>query len=163
APARVLRGSGELAETRAAFAEMIRRFVRFAAAHPELNRIMVHEATSDGGRLTWMTKRHVKPLYDTVRPLWRRLRAGGMAAPMDERLCHYVMVGAASLLYVNAPEARLLPGIEPTAPRWVEAHADGLVAMLLPIDAPPRDAIGTVVRPKRRRPHAVLPVPSRRR
>ena len=27
------------------FAEVIRRFVRFAAAHPELNQIMVHEAT----------------------------------------------------------------------------------------------------------------------
>jgi hypothetical protein len=47
-------------------------------------------------------------------------------------LFHYVLVGAASLLYVNAPEARLLTGIEPTSPRWVETHAEGLVAMLLP-------------------------------
>jgi hypothetical protein len=42
------------------------------------------------------------------------------------------MVGAASLVYVNAPEARLLTRIEPTADRWVDAHAEGLVAMLLP-------------------------------
>jgi len=116
----------------AVFAEMIRRFVRFAARHPELNRIMVHEATAESGRLTWLTDRHVRPLYDTVRPLWRRLRAAGIAAPIDERLFHWVMVGAASLVYVNAPEARLLTGIEPTAPQWVETHADGLVAMLLP-------------------------------
>jgi hypothetical protein len=79
-----------------------------------------------------MTERHVRPLYDTVRALWRRLRAAGIAAPIDERLLHYVMVGAASLPYVNAAEARLLTGIEPTAARWVETHADGLVAMLLP-------------------------------
>ena len=79
-----------------------------------------------------MTQRHVKPLYDTVRPLWRRLRKAGIAAPIDDRLFHYVMVGAASLVYVNAPEARLLTGIEPTAARWVKTHADGLVAMLLP-------------------------------
>jgi hypothetical protein len=117
---------------------MIRRFVHFAARHPELNRIMVHEATSDGGRLAWMTQRHVKPLYDTVRPLWRRLRAAGIAAPIDDRLFHYVLVGAASLLYVNAPEARLLTGIEPTAARWVDTHAEGLVAMLLPNAAAPR-------------------------
>src|SRR5262249_23203993 len=100
--------------------------------HPELNQIMVHEATTESGRLTWMTKRHVKPLYDTVRGLWRRLRAAHIAAPIDERLFHYVMVGAASLLYVNAPEARLLTGIEPTAPGWVETPAEGLVATLLP-------------------------------
>lgn len=113
-------------------AEMIRRFVRFAARHPELNRIMLHEATSDSGRLAWMAQRHVKPLYDGVRKMWKALRRAGIAAPIDERLFHYVMVGAASLVYVNAPEVRILSGIEPTSPRWVEAHAEGLIAMLLP-------------------------------
>lgn len=122
----------DMAEVAAAFAEIIRRFVRFAASHPELCQIMLHEATAESSRLTWMAERHVKPLYDTVRPLWRRLREAGIAAPIDERLFHYVMVGAASLVYVNAPEARLLTGIEPTAERWVEAHAEGLVATLLP-------------------------------
>jgi AcrR family transcriptional regulator len=131
-PARVLGGSGDLAETTAAFAEMIRRFVRFAAQHPELNRIMVHEATAESDRVKWITERHVQPLYATVRRLWRRLRKAGIAAPIDDRLFHYVLVGAASMVYVNAPEARLLTGIEPTAPRWVEVHAEGLVATLLP-------------------------------
>src|SRR5262245_16020715 len=41
------RSDRELAD---AFAELIRRFVRFAAAHPELNRIMVHEATARSER-----------------------------------------------------------------------------------------------------------------
>jgi TetR/AcrR family transcriptional regulator len=135
-------GSADVAELAATFGEMIRRFVRFAARHPELNQIMVHEATAKSGRLEWMTERHVKPLYDTVRPWWRRLRAAGVAAPIDARLFHYVLVGAASLLYVNAAEARLLTRIEPTADRWVDIHAEGLVAMLLP-NAPPtvrRDA-----------------------
>jgi AcrR family transcriptional regulator len=131
-PADGRRTSGSVTEIAADFAEMIRRFVRFAARHPELNQIMVHEATAEGGRLAWMAERHVKPLYRTVRSLWRRLREAGIAAPIDERLFHYVMVGAASLVYVNAPEARLLTGIDPRAHRWVEAHADGLVAMLLP-------------------------------
>jgi AcrR family transcriptional regulator len=122
-----------MAET---FAEIVRRFVRFAARRPELNQIMVHEATEESGRLAWMTERHVKPLYDALRPLWRLLREAGIAAPIDDRLIHYVLVGAASLVYVNAPEARLLTGIEPTDARWVEAHAAGIVAMLLP-NAPP--------------------------
>src|SRR5262245_1284702 len=39
-------------EIAADFAEGIRRFVRFAARHPELNRIMVHEATAESDRLT---------------------------------------------------------------------------------------------------------------
>jgi len=43
-----------------------------------------------------------------------------------------VIVGAASLPFVNAPEARLLTGVEPTDAAWVDAHANGLVATLLP-------------------------------
>lgn len=139
--------TGDVSEIAAIVAEMIRRFVHFAARHPELNRIMVHEATSESGRLTWMTQRHVKPLYDLVRPLWRRLRKAAIAAPIDDKLFHYVMVGAASLVYVNAPEARLLTGIEPTARPWVEAHAEGLVATLLP--NAPKALRGLPLRPKR--------------
>jgi TetR/AcrR family transcriptional regulator len=116
----------------ATFAEAIRRFVRFAAAHPELNRIIVHEATEDSDRLRWMVERHVRPLYDVTRAVWQRLRDAGIAAPIDPAMVHYVIVGAGSLPFVNAPEARLLTGAEPTDPAWVEAHADGLVATLLP-------------------------------
>jgi len=114
------------------FADMIRRFVRFAAAHPELNRIMVYEATAASGRLTWMTETYVRPLYEAIRIAWGRLRDAGEAAPVDPAMVHYVLVGAASLPFVNAPEARELTGIEPTDTAWVEAHADGLVATLLP-------------------------------
>ena len=106
--------------------------MRFAAAHPELNQIMVHEATEDSDRLRWMVERHVRPLYDAIRAVWQRLRDAGIAAPIDPATVHYVIVGAASLPFVNAPEARLLTGAEPTDPAWVDAHADGLVATLLP-------------------------------
>ena len=43
-------------------AEIFRRFVRFAAEHPELNRIMVQEATEDSDRLHRTIERHVRPL-----------------------------------------------------------------------------------------------------
>jgi AcrR family transcriptional regulator len=125
-------GTGDPAELASAFAEAIRRFVRFAAEHPELNQIMVHEATEDSDRLHWMIEHHVRPLYDATRDVWQRLRDAGIAAPIDPAMVHYVIVGAASLPFVNAPEARLLTGAEPTDPAWVEAHADGLVATLLP-------------------------------
>src|SRR5580658_10565278 len=47
-----------------AFAEGIRRFVRFAAEHPELNQIMVHEGTAASDRLMWITETHIKPFFD---------------------------------------------------------------------------------------------------
>jgi TetR/AcrR family transcriptional regulator len=125
-------GADDPGQLASAFAEAVRRFVRFAAAHPELNQIMVHEATEDSDRLRWMVERHVRPRYDAIRVVWQRLREAGIAAPIDPTMVHYVIVGAASLPFVNAPEARLLTGAEPTDATWVEAHADGLVATLLP-------------------------------
>ena len=128
----LLDGSDEPVEVGVALAEGIRRFVRFAAHHPELNQIMVHEATEDSDRLRWMVERHVRPLYDAVRASWQRLRDAGIAAPIEPTMVHYVIVGAASMPFVNAPEARLLTGVEPTDPGWVDTHADGLVRTLLP-------------------------------
>jgi TetR/AcrR family transcriptional regulator len=116
----------------AAFADAIRRFVRFAAEHPELNQIMVHEGTAASDRLTWMTETHVKPVFEAIRPAWQILRDAGVAAPIDSEILYYVLIGAASLPYVNAPEVRLLTGQDPKNPTWMDAHANGLVAILLP-------------------------------
>jgi AcrR family transcriptional regulator len=122
----------EMPQIAAGFADGIRRFVRFAAEHPELNQIMVHEGTAASDRLAWMTETHVKPFFNGIRPAWQRLRDAGVAAPIDNEILYYVLVGAASLPYVNAPEVRLLTGRDPSEPPWIAAHADGLVAILLP-------------------------------
>jgi len=113
-------------------AEMIRRFVCFAAEHPELNRIMVQEATEDSDRLHRMVERHVRPWYDATTAAWERLRDAGIAAPIEAANAYWVIVGAASLPFVNAPEVRILAGAEPADPAWVAKHADGVVATLLP-------------------------------
>ena len=47
-------------------------------------------------------------------------------------MVHYVIVGAASLPFVNAPEARLLTGTEPTDASLGRDPRRGIVAMLLP-------------------------------
>jgi len=125
-------GGVEVAQLAAAFAEGIRRFVAFAAEHPELNQIMVHEGTAASERLTWMTQTHVRPVFDGIRPAWQILRQAGIAAPIDNDILYYVLIGAASLPYVNAAEVRLLTRRDPNDATWIGAHADGLVAILLP-------------------------------
>jgi AcrR family transcriptional regulator len=122
----------EVSVLAAAFADGIRRFVRFAADHPELNQIMVHEGTAPSDRLTWMTDTHIKPVFNGIRPAWQMLRDAGVAAAIDSEILYYVLIGAASLPYVNAAEVRLLTGRDPKSPHWIESHADGLAAILLP-------------------------------
>lgn len=116
--------------TRSGFATNIRAFVRAAAGLPELNRIMVQEATIDSERLQWIVERHTRPRFEVVTEQWRRLRSGGLVADVDETVLYYSLVGAASLAYVNAPEARLL-GHDTLAESFIEAHAEALVTVFL--------------------------------
>ena len=116
----------------AAFADGIRRFVTFAAQHPELNQILVHEGTADSDRLSWMTNTHVKPIFDAISAVWPILRQAGIAAQVDSDIVYYLLIGGASIPYVNAPEVRLLTGHDPQSTTWITAHADALITVLLP-------------------------------
>jgi AcrR family transcriptional regulator len=89
--------AGELARR---FGDAIRRFVRFAARHPELNRLMVHEGCTPTDRLRWLTDQHIRPIHVLIAATWIRLRDAGIAAPMPVEVVHHVLVGAASLPYV---------------------------------------------------------------
>ncbi|WP_232425713.1 TetR/AcrR family transcriptional regulator [Mycobacterium sp. JS623] len=122
----------EVSELAAAFADGIRGFVRFAAEHPELNQIMMHEGTTPSERLTWLTETHIKPFFTGIRAAWQMLRDAGVAAPIDSDIVYYVLIGASALPFVNAAEVRLLTGRDPKSPNWIDAHAEGLVSTLLP-------------------------------
>jgi TetR/AcrR family transcriptional regulator len=122
----------EVGELAAAFADGIRRFVFFAAEHPELNQIMVIECTTANDRSAWMTQTYAKPFFYGIRASWKVLRKAGIAAQIDDDIAYYVIIGAASLPYVNAPEVRQLTGRDPNNVKWIKAHAEGLVAILLP-------------------------------
>ena len=119
---------------REAIAQGIRALVRAVSQVPELNRMMVQEATEDSERLAWIVDRHVRRRFALVSELWRAVSdepGTTHLADVDESIVYYTLVGGASLIYVNAPEARRLTGCEPTNPTLVDAHADALVTMLL--------------------------------
>ena len=107
----------------------IRAYVRFVAAHPELFRLMVGEGTSDDPRMHWLVDKHLKPLYETSRH---------GAPEVDEELrphLHYVMAGAASVIFAVAPECRQLTGLDPTTSEAVERHANLVADLLVPAEA----------------------------
>ncbi len=117
-------------DDRALFAAVVRSLVVFAARRPELNRIMMHEGTAPGPRLDWLVANHLKRRHRDLALRWKRLTRSGDAAALSADILFHVLIGAASLLYANAPEARLL-GVDPDDPAVVDAHAEALVSMLL--------------------------------
>jgi len=106
--------------------EGIRLFVRFAAAHPELFRFMLEAGKSDDERMQWLVDSHLGPMYELLPTV-------GAAAegPLRPHL-QYILVGAGSVIFAVAPEARRLTGLDPAKPEAIEAHADVVANLLVP-------------------------------
>ncbi|MEO1059850.1 MAG: TetR/AcrR family transcriptional regulator [Actinomycetota bacterium] len=117
-------------DPQAAMEALIRGLVRFASTHPELSRLMMHEGTTPGPRLAWLVDTKLQRRHATIAAAWQELLDDGTVAPIDADLLYHSVIGAASLIYANAPEAVLL-GIEPADPDLVRRHEDALVALFL--------------------------------
>src|SRR4030095_7732383 len=94
---------------------------RFAAAHPELHRFMVEEGKNDGPRLQWLLDRHVRPLYEASRELVEAAQREGALLRIDPVHLHYILIGAATHLFVMAAEVRRLTGDDPMPEGMIEA------------------------------------------
>ena len=117
-------------DVRALFAASIRGLVEFAARQPELNRIMMHEGTAPSDRLEWLTDTHIRHRVERMRRPWDYLVATGQAPPIAVEIMFYMLIGAASLMYANAPEAQML-GVDTNDPSIINTHSAALIAMFL--------------------------------
>lgn len=124
---------------------MVRRYVRFAAAHPELHRLMMQEGKTDGPRMQWLVDRHVRPLYALSTRLIADAQRHGVVPNVPPLHLHYLLIGAVAHLFVVAPECRHLTGHDPLRAAAIEAHADAISAVLFG----PAAAVRTPAKPRR--------------
>jgi len=119
---------------------LMRDFVRFAAAHPQLHRLMVQEGRRDGARMQWLVDHHVRPLYELTRDLIEAAQREALLPQTPPLHLYYALVGAASLPFVMAPECKRLTGIDPLQQAVIDTHADTIAALLLGLARMPRAA-----------------------
>jgi TetR/AcrR family transcriptional regulator len=108
----------------------VRRFVHFVARHPEFMRLMNDEAKRDSPRMRWLTDRFVRPMSQAVGVHVERAQAAGLLAPISAVSLRYIALGAAGLIFSQAPECKYLTGVDPTEPEFAERHADALIHLL---------------------------------
>jgi len=110
---------------------LLRRFVAFVARRPEFMRLMNDEGKRDGPRLRWLADRHVGPMSNALRERIERAQASGLLPGVAPVSLFYIALGAAGLVFSQAPECAYVTGVDPTDPAFAEAHADTLVRLLL--------------------------------
>ena len=109
---------------------LVREFVLFSAARPQLHRIITQECKADSPRMDWLVERHVRPLYEQVTALFEGLVAAGHVPDIPAAHLYYLLTGAGPTLFVLAPEFRRLTGLDPDDPVVVGTHADAVVTLL---------------------------------
>lgn len=109
---------------------VIRDFIAFSAANPELHRIITQESKSEGERIDWLVDQHVRPLYDATTAMFEQLAAQGAVPDVPAPFLYYLLTGAGPTIFVLAPECRRLAGFDPRSPEAVETHADAVIGML---------------------------------
>jgi AcrR family transcriptional regulator len=129
----------EIAEATAAHAadgerrqleQMARRFIHFMARRPEFMRLMNDEGKYEGPRMEWLVATFVRPMHEGLRAMIERGQAAGFLPNVAPASLHYIMLGAAGLIFSQAPECRRITGIDPTEPAFADAHADAVIGLL---------------------------------
>ena len=109
---------------------IIRQFVIFSAAHPELHRIMTQECTVGGPRVEWVDNQLVRPLYEMTVGYIERLVEAGVLPPIPPIHIYYLIIGMGPTLFVFAPECIRLSGYDPRSHTAINAHIDAVLLLL---------------------------------
>ena len=129
---RVVLDDPSVADDRERIGLLIRNFVRFVSRNPEFVRLMNEEGKRRGPRMRWIVDRHAKPLYEAVAALMHRgATRARLPADIHPVHLHYILAGAAGLIFAQAEECKRLSGVDPFDPDVVEVHAKAVEYLLL--------------------------------
>lgn len=106
---------------------MVRRFVLFSAAHPEVARFLSREGRGDGARLRWLVSQHAGPLSATVSQLIRDASAAGLFKPIDPVALSCLLISAATHVFTVPALVRLEHGCDVRDPAVIARYADTLI------------------------------------
>ncbi|MDZ7643181.1 MAG: TetR family transcriptional regulator [Woeseiaceae bacterium] len=113
-------------------AAMIRAYVRYAAEHPTLHKVLFQESSHSNPRLDWLIETYMRPLYDVATDDLRKLQADGIAPPGDPALLfNMIRVSAGALLALNV-ELKGSSGIDLAEPGRIDELADMIIDIFLP-------------------------------
>lgn len=109
--------------------ELIRRYTRYCARHPEHARIMIQASMHDREILQWALEQHLLPNRDRLVEAIRKEQAGGIWPQVSEVSLIYIIVSACQLIFALAAEANILYGVNVQDDAFVDQHAEAIITL----------------------------------
>jgi len=111
--------------------DLLERFVRFVAAHPEATRIVAREGAAPSARLDYLLKRYLHEPFREVVDLIRAGQGAGMVQPeIRPELTLFLILGAGSHLFDVSALAQRSQGVDTTAAWTCEAFVSTMRTVL---------------------------------
>lgn len=108
---------------------MVRAFVRYSAAYPAVNRLMMQECTSDSWRVDCIVDEHIRPMLDG---LYGALpQASELLWGNRDPHRYYLLIGAGAFVFSAEQECQRLFATDPRREEFVERHADMVADLLI--------------------------------
>lgn len=106
----------------------IRSYVRFSAANPAFNRMMIQEGKHDSWRMHWLVDNFLSAESNILR---EQLRTDLGLSDEEFIHWHYIFAGGGALMFSMAPEASRLFDVDVSSDEIIDRHAQMMVDFLL--------------------------------
>jgi TetR/AcrR family transcriptional regulator len=114
------------------FAEMIRIYVRYAARHPELHKIVLQESSHQSERLDWLSENFLSPLADAASRYIAELQDLGVAPAGDPLILYNMIRVSSGTLIALALELKTTSNIVVDSDEKLDEIADLITRVFLP-------------------------------
>ncbi|MBJ7415202.1 MAG: TetR/AcrR family transcriptional regulator [Niveispirillum sp.] len=118
-------------------------FVRYSAGNLNLHRLMTHSSSGASPQLDAMVGDYLKGYFHLVADLIRSCQAKGQFVEGDPHHLHYLFIGAATRIFMQAPEAARIIGQSPLEPAFIDRHVECCLALFFCEPPKKRDRKGS--------------------
>ena len=119
---------------KARFAAMIHIYVRYAASHPALHKIVLQESAHHSPRLEWLSENFLNPLASAAARYIAELQELGVTPPGDPLIIYNMIRVSSGTLIALARELKSTSNIDLEDTENLDALADMIVKIYLPGD-----------------------------
>jgi TetR/AcrR family transcriptional regulator len=113
-------------------------FIRFSATNPKFHRLMDYEAGNGGESMDWLAEEFVKEFFGLLVPLIRAAQKDGGFVAGDAHHLVYLFIGAATRLFMLAPEVKRVSGRSPMTSSYIQEHVNLCLALFFREPATPK-------------------------
>lgn len=114
----------------ALFRRVVEVYVHWAAANPNLFRLLIELNRTTNARSQWYAERHVRPIFDVVTAIMSEAQARGLLREGSPVGMYYQLISS-GMVFMIPDEARWLGGFDVTSEAFVRSHAELLFRMFL--------------------------------